>query len=82
MLVKILGILLVLLLTSLVVMLSAQETFKDILIPLGLYHPERGVFTDCSLEKNRHIKFCNPNSQQGSRKLSSDNDGNAFELHD
>ena len=80
MILKFIGGLLIILMVSLLVMLSAQETFKDILEPLGLYHLESGVFTDCSLPENKHIKFCEPEQGQDSGDWRGVKDGPGFKL--
>jgi hypothetical protein len=77
---KTLGGILIILMVSLLVMLSAQETFKDILIPLGLYHLEQGIFTDCKLEENRNNRYCQPAQAPASKQWKGIKDGAAFDL--
>jgi hypothetical protein len=80
MLLKTLGAILIIVMVSLLVMLSAQETFKDVLEPLGLYHLEGGIFTDCLLPENRHKKYCEPQESPQHKDWKSVKDGSGFDL--
>lgn len=40
------------------IVLVFQETFKDILIPLGLYNEKSGVYVNCDLPENRNKRLC------------------------
>lgn len=77
-----LGSLIIAAMISLLIMLSAQETFRDILVPLGLYHSEAGIFTDCSLPENQNIKYCQPPQSPAAKQWKTIREGPGFKLSD
>ena len=79
---KIFGALLIVIMLALLIMLTFQETYKDILIPLGLYHPERGIFTDCSLPENRNNKYCESPPPPAAKQWKDIKEGPGFKIAD
>jgi hypothetical protein len=73
---------LILLVLTLIIV-AAQETFKDILIPLGLYHNRSGALIECSRPGSDRSRYCNSNNNAPSheRSLSKDpKDSKGFDL--
>ncbi len=68
---------------AILVMISAQETFKDILIPLGLYHDRTGALVDCSDPDNQKSRYCGGDKLRKPHSLRDDpRDGIGFSLSD
>lgn len=70
----------VIVLFSLLIMISAQETFKDVLEPLGLYHDRTGALVDCSDPRNKQSRYCNNGDYEPPHRLR-DNPGSGIEFN-
>ncbi|RIL06509.1 MAG: hypothetical protein DCC75_10790 [Proteobacteria bacterium] len=69
-------------LSALLIMLLAGDTFAFILEPLGLYNEKQGIYTDCSDPRNSGSKFCQPKEPRSNRAWRSIKNPVPFSLTD
>lgn len=67
----IIGIITITILTLYLVLLINAEHFAPFLESVGLkglYNRQAGVYTDCSLEENRNVRYCQPKESRADRE--------------
>lgn len=62
------------------ILLLGGERFAPVLEAFGLYHPEKGIYADCTKPYNKNNRFCNPDTPRSDRDWKNVNSGTGFSL--